>query len=110
MIPHGEMLYEQFNRPLSIYQNSVLTKRHHLEALRNKLIQILIFIPQSLEMIEKLSITFTAKGKCRIKICVLPKMEETRFILAHFLRVRSRYQVTFQKRETSLNNIIFVLL
>ena len=28
------------------------TKRHHLEALGNKLIQILIFIPQILEMMS----------------------------------------------------------
>ena len=28
------------------------TKRHHLETLGNKLIQILIFIPQSLEMMS----------------------------------------------------------
>ena len=44
------------------------------------------------------------------KICVLPKMEEIRLIWAHLLRVSSRYQVTFQKRETSENNMIFVLL
>ena len=33
-----------------IAHNSVLNRRHHLEALGNKLVQILIFIPQSLEM------------------------------------------------------------
>ena len=39
-----------YNSPLSIYQKLVLNKKDHLEALRNKLIQILRFIPQSLEM------------------------------------------------------------
>lgn len=32
-------------------------------------------------------------GKCRTKICVLPKIKEARLIWAHFLHVSSRYQV-----------------
>ena len=44
-----------------------------------------------------------ANSKRRTKICVLPKMEETRLVRAHFLLVTRRYQVTFQKRETSWN-------
>ena len=39
-----------------------------------------------------------AKSKRRTKICVLPKMEETRLLRAYFSLVTSRYQVTF-KRE-----------
>ena len=38
-------------------------------------------------------------GNLRTKICVLPKIDETRLIRAHFLRVSSRYQVTLFKRE-----------
>ena len=41
------------NRPIYIYENSIQNKRHdHLESLGNKLIQILIFNPQSLQMMS----------------------------------------------------------
>ena len=50
-----------------------------------------------------LSITHHVYGKRRTKICVFPKMEETRLIRHHFLAVSSRYQVNIQKRETSYN-------
>ena len=45
------MLRDSFlNRPASIYQNSVLNKRHHLDALKNKCKELYEFIPQSFEM------------------------------------------------------------
>ena len=52
------------------------------------------------ESLERLNNTFTINGKRWTKICVLPKIEEIRLIRVYFLRVSSRCQLIFHKRET----------
>ena len=55
----------------------------------------------SVELLERLSMTFTPNGKRRSDIRVLPKMEEPCLMLAHFCPVSSIYQATSQRNETS---------
>ena len=51
-ITHQNTRFHWFLSSREPSSSSVLNKRHHLEALGNKLIQILTFIPQSLEMMS----------------------------------------------------------
>ena len=59
----SKSLNVKFNGLLSIYENSVLNKRHHLEALWNKYKDLYEFIPQSLEMMLNL-----INGKCTVNL------------------------------------------
>ena len=46
------MVYTKTIIHLRVGEKSVLNKKHYLEALGNKLIQILVFIPQSVKMMS----------------------------------------------------------
>ena len=46
----GKYFHTQINSPLSIYQNSVLNKKHHLEVLGNNYKVLYELIPQNREV------------------------------------------------------------
>ena len=98
--------------PLS-YWRSYPAKEHYRGMLKSPLKIVYHLISSTGSTITTLvvrEIKLPVTGKRQTKIYVLPKIEETRLIWAHFFPFSSRYQETSRKKETSWNTRNFMLL
>ena len=75
-------IFKLINRPIDIYENSVLDKRHHLKAPGKKHIEVLILFP-------KASKSFLL---CKAGFSKLPKLVSCMAQLSHLLIANSEFQ------------------